>query len=1092
MRAQNPFGFACGISEKVRAPQRARACQSLCTLGLPAPAEGARARSLRSHAERSAKAIMDEPTQHATLDSCRAGVSAAVDRAFDAMRGAIAPLAGGSDAWEEAEEGAVAALDGLLPAVMPLVSELWESCNNSMREALAKQKSAYEAKLTTARTASTLQLRNQEAQLEAHHARQLETKLASLSASLSSGGEEQAAALAEAQAQREEAQKRAEKLEALNKQIQETLRSTKALLTKSEHRAAKAETASAAREAELDSARGSLHTARSELGAAREEVAAHSKECEALREQLAALKAAHAAADERLTREKGDAMRAMAQASKEAAESQRELAEARRAAANGSVSASEELDRVTAQLQEATTANQQSEALAAELREQLAATEGDLQRLRMVPDSSASLAQSHQAEMAKLHAEHTAAVERGRAAEEDAAACRAELEAVRYDAARSRRQEPVDASELSERVEAAEAEAAQARREVQETRAALETALGDLNLQIETSKTLGEKVSALVTGIQATQAEAEERRAQCDALSEQLRGENREHAKTRTALEAAVFRGDDLEAQLTEARARLTRAESEHGQMSASAEYAAVQLARWRSEKEHLEAEIQRMQMSERAALSDADDAIEGRRKAVAQAEREAGRRRATEEALGHAEKGVRAIEADAQRHAAQAAQRISELEALKDLVSNASKQERAALVKGALRSLQQLRDHLTASLSGFRVLHAAGSATDEKFVEQLGRSHPACNPATRGHRWGVVSEDGEADTMVVKLVPPSHSPMHLGVPRGPAHGALRQGMRRGGPALPAMRNSLSAPLLNDLVGLPPSQQQLLRRLLHPPHRASTAGTHASEAWSAGRAPEQSAGPSAGLPRTPLPPHATELEQRLLPLQYEQGMHQQQYGVDPARSYSASQPTPLDGARPRPDSWGMAGMQQTNCTSSSARGACDAGGSAQAAPSLQPGATAEIMRSSGDGLASTASESGSRPAFSAMSKLQSAGKKVIASERLSKPIGDSGMFSYDPATRRWTRRKSDGQNRSRASRPRRGSSTPCSDALPAQPLTTSPSPPGSPNGHREAHTASSSSPMNTPSAVRQTAQDENQRLVDRNDTFGISAWNEAE
>ena len=108
-----------------------------------------------------------------------------------------------------------------------------------------------------------------------------------------------------------------------------------------------------------------------------------------------------------------------------------------------------------------------------------------------------------------------------------------------------------------------------------------------------------------------------------------------------------------------------------------------------------------------------------------------------------------------------------------------ASRQEREALIKAAVESLQQLRIHLVETLSGLREkrptepIVEASPPKQPSLKTEPGLDGFAWNP--HKHRWGVTcgAAGGAFDTVVVRLELPGHSRSHSGHSRSHSgHGA--------------------------------------------------------------------------------------------------------------------------------------------------------------------------------------------------------------------------------------------------------------------------------------------------------------------------------
>ena len=136
-------------------------------------------------------------------------------------------------------------------------------------------------------------------------------------------------------------------------------------------------------------------------------------------------------------------------------------------------------------------------------------------------------------------------------------------------------------------------------------------------------------------------------------------------------------------------------------------------------------------------------------------------------------------------------------------------KAEREAIVKAALRSLQQLRCHLTEALAGLRV---KDTALHTHVGEGFGLRKATDRWGTHSkHRWGAISEKGEFDSLVVRLEP------------GPAPLGVRP--------VPILHHERTPPLTPPAMSLSKSSAALLRggsvragtrRSMHPTRRAAS------------------------------------------------------------------------------------------------------------------------------------------------------------------------------------------------------------------------------------------------------------------------------
>ena len=160
--------------------------------------------------------------------------------------------------------------------------------------------------------------------------------------------------------------------------------------------------------------------------------------------------------------------------------------------------------------------------------------------------------------------------------------------------------------------------------------------------------------------------------------------------------------------------------------------------------------------------------------------------------------------------------------------VQEASKQEREVLVKSTLHSLGQLRDHLTVSLSGLKTANQRTQGGDERpSNEEDLVSRLQFRRSRSTGRWGVVSETGDLNTMVVKLEATQPSPLAAPV-------TLHDKREAKGTSLPSLVTSKSEPLLK---GRPPrrrghSQATRMRTGMQPGPAATPASSEDLCTWS--------------------------------------------------------------------------------------------------------------------------------------------------------------------------------------------------------------------------------------------------------------------
>ena len=142
--------------------------------------------------------------------------------------------------------------------------------------------------------------------------------------------------------------------------------------------------------------------------------------------------------------------------------------------------------------------------------------------------------------------------------------------------------------------------------------------------------------------------------------------------------------------------------------------------------------------------------------------------------------------------------------------IEESSKQERASLVKAAVASLQQLRAHLVETLCGLR---------EKRPPEEEAVSHTepgldgfAWNP--RKHRWGVRSQHGAFDQIVVQLELPNDKAAPPSVRRANVSSRPLSAPHAHGPSLTLMPAQFRPLQQQQQLGLqaPSSQQQLLEQ----------------------------------------------------------------------------------------------------------------------------------------------------------------------------------------------------------------------------------------------------------------------------------------
>ena len=240
------------------------------------------AQSSRRHRDQNAPpepASQEGPSLAAAKEAYTSRASAAISDTKERLLDALYPLVEDLDDSERSqfESSIAAAVDSLGSSLSSAVATLQEADAEATRKALKQQKTWYELKLETARTAASVSLNNQAAEMQAAHHRQMEQ-------SLSAANEGGDSALQEAHEKLEELSLRYAGLQMASKQAEDGLRVTRNLLQAAEARAAKleAERTEAVAKAEAESQEAS--TARDELERVRRSARRSEEECEVLRE----------------------------------------------------------------------------------------------------------------------------------------------------------------------------------------------------------------------------------------------------------------------------------------------------------------------------------------------------------------------------------------------------------------------------------------------------------------------------------------------------------------------------------------------------------------------------------------------------------------------------------------------------------------------------------------------------------------------------------------------------------------------------------------------------------------------------------------
>lgn len=723
------------------------------------------------------------------VDAARVGLSAVATHVSDAVTGALLALMEQTPEpgpeWVEAEGKIRSALDGLLPSAMAVANALWESDGEESRKALKQQQTYYELKLDTARSAAKSQLANQQAELVAHHNRDLEGKLAEMS----SGGE---LLLKRANERAEELQKQLDELTKKSSRRDDLLARTQQLLKASEE---KATTADAARK----QAYNELAECQAALERAEAAAAAKAADATGLHEQIGQLRQANAAQEAGFEEERKAHAAAVAAAKARHVALEAEVASAQDKAEHGQARILAELELIRKKMHDTELAKEEIERLCEELKGKLnvagaeerqaaANLEIELEHAKRdvaklngkLMTTQALLDDSRQQEEKALKGKSTA--------EQALAASVQSLTIAEQELERLRKA----SAESGKWLQQAQAEASRLHKEVTAARAALSSAAAERQLELRDAAADGggeggvpfaEYVDGFLRGLERQHRqearELEQLKQQRDEIARQLEIIRNSGADIRAERDEAKRRLAEATEQLEATAASMAAFEDERRTLQSSLEYTQGQVHHYQDEARRLN----ELMASQEAELHDAQERAASAQAACAELEQrhatEAIRQREAEEALRAAQQAVHERDAALSKTSASLSTQLVDVGEKLATLRAAAKSERTALVSSALFSLQQLKEHLTSSLAGLRV-GGADSGMPPPAAAHRDRD-------ARRHRWGVRPREAEYETFVVRLDPPPVPPMHIQSPplariaTGP-YSTIRASSTGGGP----------------------------------------------------------------------------------------------------------------------------------------------------------------------------------------------------------------------------------------------------------------------------------------------------------------------
>ena len=676
--------------------------------------------------------------------------------------------------------------------------DLQDADVDAARRQLKQQQVAHLLKMETTRTAGDVQLTNQKTEMEAVHHRDLEKKLETISSS-------EGALLAEAHAKQEELQKQVDGMKVSSKSTEDKLMSTTKLLRSAEAKVAKSDEELNAFKAELDNMLKDLdltknenqtlgeqikelvdafNTAKGELEEARNgsmatdskireledraetlfnqlaEAAAeaerasmmHAEECKVLTEQMAgrlrnelerARRGEREAAEEQLNRLLAD-MRVMGAS---AAESDEQLDEARRGLA-ASQAENSTLKETMAKLRKEMAASGagaaeellEAKAEIAKLNAEAAAVQAELSNALADLNLKAEENQTLGSQVSQL-------IEQYEAAKRDIAESKASLESTLSDLNITRTENMT----LGEQIKQIVTQLEDARKEISDSKASLETALADLNITRTENMTLGEQIAQLVNQYEEAKNELATSNLKVqNALSEigmlvdtkrTLSEQLKELLLKFDELRQASMDGMALKRQLADIQRQLDEAMSSVGTLSTDKSNLAEQLKGLLDDYKTAMEEQKKMRGQLTEALSSIG-ALSSERSQLFDDKSH------LSEQLSDFINAYK--KARSEMLAAQNAQNSTEEQIRR--VQQQSQRERQVLVQTALRSLHEMRNHLTHTASGVRMQQPAADDDDDGTMEFLSWDHPT--------RWG--AKQPKSDMMLIQLRTPAVPPLDV------------------------------------------------------------------------------------------------------------------------------------------------------------------------------------------------------------------------------------------------------------------------------------------------------------------------------------------
>ena len=669
------------------------------------------------------------------------------------------------------------AFDGLLRSVEEIVKEMSASDAKKYQQHFKTASKLLESKLETARTAAKRSLENKSIEMAASFDKQLKEKVAAMN---DGGG----ALLLEAQEKAEELAKQLADERVKHEACKEALKlSQKSLgdrevqLSRAEEERARLDLEMTGGKAELTDALATLKQKVQEMTSensslaetldnAFKELNVTKQKSKSLSEQVAELVAYHEAFKREL-----DGSRAKLQEERDECEAELEKAAARHAQEMRELKKQlssdaevrrlqEEIDSVRSslesafkdlgitkqlnktlseQIQELIQSAAEGKSKVAELTREVDEKDDELQRLnealqraRLSEGGNTSALNAHIEELEKeVKARGTAKAASDaelRRLQEETNSARANLEAAFKDLGITKQANKTLAEQIQE-----------LGKETNSVRTSLEAAFKDLGISKQANKTLSQQIQELGKETNSVRASLEAAfkdlgvtKQANKTLSQQIQEMGKETNSVRASLEAA-FKDLGMTKQLNKTLSE--QIQELIAKATGDAERAAKRIAQaekdsewWHGEARRLKEEMELCESTLQQALSSVELIKNDKRQLSEQIRDLLKRYRTTEDALNHTSAELVNVTDALQRSTEELGRR-----------AEASRQERGLLVRAALSSLQQLRSHLTFTLSGLRVV-------------QLQGEH-ASMPWKRAG--GLISPRG--DPMLVRFVPPLH-----------------------------------------------------------------------------------------------------------------------------------------------------------------------------------------------------------------------------------------------------------------------------------------------------------------------------------------------